>query len=117
VNPGIRQFVDRCYTKVLGRDAEKTGAEDWTNKIANGEWAAGDVAKTGFLCSQEYLNKNTDNETFVETLYQTFMDRASDAAGKADWVGRLKAGATRTEVIDGFANSAEFANILASYGL
>ena len=116
VNAGIRQFVERCYTKVLGRSGEKAGVEDWTNRIATGQMSAEDVAKS-FFFSDEYTNKNTDNGTFVETLYQTFMDRASDPAGKSDWMGRLDAGASRQEVLEGFSRSEEFAGILHSYGL
>lgn len=40
-----------------------------------------------------------------------------EAAGKADWVGRLEQGTSREEVYWGFANSQEFENIIASYGL
>ncbi|MDE6675687.1 MAG: DUF4214 domain-containing protein [Acetatifactor sp.] len=37
--------------------------------------------------------------------------------GKSDWVGRLSAGASREEVLEGFSRSKEFAGILAGYGL
>ena len=116
INPGIRGFVERCYLKALGREGEKAGVEDWTNRIATGAMSAEDVAKS-FFFSDEYINKQTDNEAFVETLYQTFMDRASDPAGKADWVGRLNAGTGRKEVLEGFSRSEEFAGILRQYGL
>ncbi len=116
VNPGIRSFVERCYTKVLGREGEKAGIEDWTNRIATGQMSAEDVAKS-FFFSDEYTNKKTSNETFVETLYQTFMGRASDPAGKSDWVGRLNRGTSRQEVLEGFSRSTEFAGILQSFGL
>ncbi len=116
INPGIRGFVERCYLKALGREGEKAGVEDWTNRIATGTMSAEDVAKS-FFFSDEYINKQTDNEAFVETLYQTFMDRASDPAGKSDWVGRLNAGTGRKEVLEGFSRSEEFAGILRQYGL
>ena len=114
--PGVREFVLRLYTKTLGRQGETMGVEDWTNRIATGQMSAEDVAKS-FFFSDEYADKNTDNETFVETLYQTFMDRTSDAAGKADWVGRLNGGTSRQEVLEGFSRSKEFAGIMADYGL
>ena len=50
-------------------------------------------------------------------LYNLCLGRASEAAGKADWVGRLEQGTSREEVYWGFANSQEFENIIASYGL
>ena len=47
----------------------------------------------------------------------TLLGRAAEAAGKADWVGRLEQGTSREEGYWGFANSQEFENIIASYGL
>jgi len=116
IGPGVRQFVNRCYIKVLGREGEPAGVSDWTGRIARGEETPESTAKL-FFFSEEYANKNTSNEDFVETLYQTFMDRASDPAGKSDWLGRLAAGTSREEVLEGFSRSEEFANILKSFGL
>ncbi len=113
---GVKQFVNRCYLKVLGREGEEAGVADWTGRIARGEQTPESVAKL-FFFSEEYANKNTSNEEFVETLYQTFMDRASDPAGKADWVGRLLSGTSREGVLEGFSRSEEFAGILQSFGL
>lgn len=78
--------------------------------------SAEDVAKNFFL-SEEFINKGLDNENYVETLYQTFMDRASDEAGKTDWVGRLNSGISREEVLEGFSRSSEFSEILKGFGL
>jgi hypothetical protein len=75
-----------------------------------------DVAKS-FFQSVEFGNRNLSNADYVETLYQTFMDRASDEAGKADWVGRLNNGTDRNEVLEGFSRSQEFAAIMESFGL
>ncbi len=116
IGSGARQFVNRCYIKVLGREGEKAGVDDWTSRIASGEQTPESVAKL-FFSSEEYTNKNTSNEEFVETLYRTFMDRASDSAGKADWIGRLAGGTSREEVLEGFSRSEEFAKIMQSFGL
>lgn len=114
---GAENFVARCYTKALGRDAEAAGLNDWTNRIVNREWTAEDVATTGFFCSQEFANKNTSNEEYVAILYRTFLGREYDQAGFDDWVGQLRAGVDRNDVLHGFSRSAEFANIMAQYGL
>jgi len=46
----------------------------------------------------------------------TFMDREPDAAGLADWVGQLDRGEkSRDEIVNGFADSVEFAAIMAQY--
>ena len=55
--------------------------------------------------------QGNDVEDFVERLYEVCLDRASDAAGKADWVGKLKSGSiTGTEAASGFVFSKEFQN-------
>ncbi len=117
VNAGIRAFVERMYLKCLGRAGEEDGIVSWTNRIANGEWQAGDVAKVGFFCSEEYQNKHTDNDTFVKDMYHAFFDREPDEGGYNNWFGKLESGADRLEIIYGFTDSEEFGNLLRSYGL
>lgn len=113
---GIQSFVERLYSKVLGRSGDATGIETWVNVIAGSTMSAEEVSKK-FFFSEEYLLKNTSDEDFVKTLYQTFMDRAADADGQAFWLSYLAGGADRTEVLEGFSRSVEFAEILKSYGL
>ena len=76
------------------------------------------MATTGFFNSPEFLNKGLNDEQYVEVLYQTFFDRASDAAGKADWLDRMhNQGYSREAVLNGFCGSQEFANLKRSFGL
>ena len=74
------------------------------------------VAKSFFL-SEEFNNRKLSDEDYVETLYQTFMDRASDAEGKQYWVSNLKNGMSREKALEGFARSTEFSKIMKSFGL
>ena len=113
---GVRGYVLRMYTKALNRDGETVGVEDWTNRINTGAMSAEAVAKS-FFSSDEFVNRNLSNEDYVETLYQTFMDRASDPTGKADWVNKLNSGVSRQTVLEGFSRSTEFNNIMKSFGL
>ena len=43
--------------------------------------------------------------------------READPAGFDDWVGQLDGGRARGEIEQRFANSSEFAGIVAEYGL
>lgn len=115
-NEGVRNFVLRNYTKALGRNGETNGVEDWCYQINKGKMSALDVAMS-FFHSREFLNKNMSNNDYVECLYETFLGRASDAQGKADWIRQLNSGKSRDEVMKGFAYSREFKNIMAEYGL
>ncbi len=119
-NLGVTQFVGRCYQEVLGRKADTGGLNSWCNFILSSrsmKQGAIQVASDGFFYSKEYLNKNTSNEDYVYTLYRTFLGRDPDFNGYTDWSSKLTNGTDRKEVLKGFANSAEFAKIMESYGI
>ena len=93
------------------------GLNDWCNRILDGQWTINDVSTTGFFNSQEFINKNMSDSEYVKTLYLTFFDRAYDQAGYDDWMNQLANGVDRNTVLQGFANSSEFANLKKSFGL
>ena len=113
---GIRAFVERFYTLVLGRQPDRGGFDNWVTALTNGSYAGVDIAKAFFL-SAEYLNQNTSNDAFVETCYQAFFGRAADSAGKEGWLNALAQGQSREYVLNGFIGSMEFAALAASYGI
>lgn len=114
-NYGVTLFVARLYTQALGRNYDIAGLNDWCDRIADGTWSEKEVATTGFFESPEFLAKNLNNEEYIKVLYRTFLGREYDEQGLADWVGQLNSGRkTRTEVIAGFADSVEFAQIIAN---
>ena len=113
---GVRGYVLRMYTKALNREGEQAGVEDWTNRINTRAMSPEAVAKS-FFFSQEFANRHLSNEDYVETLYQTFMDRPSDAGGKQYWMNKLNSGMSRQQVLEGFSRSEEFSKIMKRYGL
>ena len=113
---GIRAFVERFYTLVLGRQPDKGGFYNWVSALTNGSYAGGDIAKAFFL-SPEYLNQNTSDDDFVNTCYRAFFGREPDAGGKQGWMTALGQGKSRELVLDGFIDSAEFEALAASYGI
>ena len=113
---GIRAFVERFYTLVLGRQPDRGGFDNWVTALTNGSYAGGDIAKAFFL-SAEYLNQNTSNDAFVETAYKAFFGREADSAGKEGWLNVLAQGQSREYVLDGFIGSAEFVALANSYGI
>ena len=76
-----------------------------------------DVALTGFMHSQEFLDKNLGDADFVKVLYRTFLDREFDPAGLNDWVTALASGKSRDDVAAGFAYSQEFSEIMSIFGI
>ena len=115
VTPEIRAFAERLYTCCLDRDPDETGLNDWANALANG--AKGSEVAAGFVFSQEYKNKDASDTQYVLMLYKTMLGREADTYGVTDWVLRLRNGASREAVFNGFVGSAEFANLCQNAGI
>lgn len=116
-NFGLTTFIARLYTRALGRTYETAGLNDWCGRILAGSWTVYDVSTKGFFHSTEFYNRNLSDDQYVKVLYRTFLDREYDRAGYDYWMNRLAAGASRDEVLAGFSNSREFAELMKSYGL
>lgn len=112
---GIEGFVERLYTVALGRASDPYGKADWINRVRVGGNTGADLAR-GFLFSDEFLSKNMSNSDFVDVLYATFFNRPADEH-KSDWLGLMDSGWTKTQVIDGFINSTEWANLCLTFGI
>lgn len=112
----VTAFVRRLYTKVLNRQPDKNGLNDWVSQLKNRTKTGAEVAQ-GFICSQELYKRNLSNSAYVEMLYETFFDRASDKGGKTYWMNQLSTGMSRNYVFRGFANSAEFQKICDKYNI
>lgn len=114
---GVEAYVDRFYSLVLKRNYDESGFNDWVSQLTNQTKEPTEIA-SGFLFSPEYINQNEDNNTFLETCYQAFFGRASDAGGKADWLDKINnQGYTRQQVFEGFIGSQEFVNLVDGFGL
>ena len=115
-NEGVTKFVARCYNLCLGRKADTDGINAWCNQILTGANTAKQAAY-GFVFSDEFKGKNLSDEEYVRTLYRVFMDREADGAGLDAWLNVLAGGQSREHVFNGFADSPEFREICAGYGI
>ncbi len=114
---GVTAFVTRLYRVCLDRTPEAAGLNDWTGQLWNHARSGREVA-FGFVFSKEFQGKNLSDAAYVEYLYKAFFDRASDAAGKADWLNRMHTqGYTREAVFNGFVGSTEFDRLCKKYGI
>lgn len=109
-------FVTRCYSVALGRNADEGGYTYWKNKLYEGESCGAQVGY-GFIFSEEYNKKNATNEEYVTDLYDMYFGRTPDESGFEYWVGLLNSGMSREEIFAGFANSTEFFNLCNRYGV
>jgi len=116
MNPnGTADFVERLYSYALDRQSDPHGKNDWVNRIRNGLSAA-DCAR-GFLYSDEFLKSGVSNSEFLDKLYRIFFDREADSYGKNYWLDLMNRGMSREEVITGFINSVEWANLCLTFGV
>lgn len=112
----VNHFVERLYVEGLGRTFDVAGRDGWTDILLNGGSASAVVH--GFFGSSEFIGLNTSNEEFVTRLYKVFFDRTPDTEGFNNWVTALNNGAlTRTQVVDEFAHSPEWAAFCARYSV
>lgn len=116
VTTSTKKFVERIYTKALGRSGDASGINYWAQEIANENRTPVQVAES-FIFSAEFTNKKLSNTDYIKVLYRTFMGREADKAGLNYWLGRMKAGDDRKTVLEAFAACDEFKTIVKSFGL
>lgn len=112
----VEEFVERLYTTCLGRDSEEQGKLYWTMLLCDGD-KSGAEAGYGFVFSEEYKSKNTTDDEFLDMLYAVYLGREADESGKEYWKDKLNTGISRTFVFRGFAESPEYTEICADYGI
>ena len=107
----IREFVSHCYATVLGREADEAGLNGYTHQIVTGAKTPKQIAHD-FVFSAEFQDKQLSNEDTIRVLYRLYLYRQADEEGLAAWVAQLDAGVSLDEVVNGFAESAEFTAII-----
>ena len=108
-------FVYRLYANCLGRTPDVNGLENWCKNLKNGTTGASIIK--GFVFSNEYKNRVTENYEFVDMLYRTLLGRAADQNGAISWTNKLNYTNTREYVTNGFIFSNEFKGQCAKAGI
>jgi len=112
----VEKFVVRLYDKVLGRTAGDEEISYYTADLLAKKKTGAEVG-AGFVFSLEFTNRELSNTAYVEVLYETFMNRASDPDGMAYWITMLDNGVSRAFVFKGFVESVEYTGICDTYGI
>ena len=122
-NAGVEAFVNSLYADCLGRTADPTGFNDWCTKLTNGT-ITGKEAAYGFFFSPEFMSasQRLSNRELINVYYKVFLNRGADSAGAAYWESKISPSYINNDVaiallFVGFADSTEFANKCASYGI
>lgn len=110
----ITHFVDNLYLVALERPYDVQGRDNWTNQLLVNGKSGSDIVY-GFLNSSEFIGRNLSDEEYITLLYRIFFDREPDAEGMANWKKALAGGATRNDILRGFADSPEWLAYCARY--
>ena len=113
---GTEGFVYRMYTTALGRYPDSKGFFDWVARLKNMDITGAD-AGFAFFFSTEMNDRKLSDKDFITVLYNVFLGRAPDETGMANWLCALSSGMSRQYVFSGFANSTEWKNLCARYGI
>ena len=109
-------FASHFYKAGLNRNPDPTGLDSWVDALKNG-WASGADIAVNFVLSPEFMNRGLTDEDFLTVLYQTLLNREPDSTGLSRWLDALKLGMSRSDVLEGFAASEEFANRCRTFGV
>jgi hypothetical protein len=102
VDPALsdqRAFVQSLYNEVLGRSGSLAELDAWVNVLKTSSQA---VVANAILRSPESLGR------IVDSFYIRFLNRASDAAGRAAWINFLQHGGTEEQLQVAFLSSPEY---------
>ena len=113
---GVEGFVERLYTRILGRQADTAGLKAWADVLKSGKEQGAKVAQ-GFIESEEFRNRSLSNDAYLRILYKTFLNRKPDRGGMDAWMSEMNAGLSRMHIFRGFAESPEFTEICQNFGI
>ena len=98
----VRAHVAAIY-EIFGREPS-TGERDASVAAIRGRTTTVEQELVRLLASDEFYEREggASPSGFVQALYNSVLDRSPDEAGSEYWLDRLDAGATRTDVAQGF---------------
>jgi beta-N-acetylglucosaminidase len=111
-----RQFVERLYSVVLGRQCSAEESNGWVKGLTNNSISCADTAY-GFVFSEEYTSKHTTNRQFIVMLYNTLLNRTPDESEVQGWLDAFTQKYSRKFIFQQFSTAPEFAELCTKYGL
>ena len=112
--------VVHYYRNILSRAPDSSGDAFWRSEAQRLQNKGASpieayiVMATYFFSSSEYLAFNRTDADFVEDLYRTFFNRASDGGGKSYWLDQISGGLPRGNVLNAFMFSNEFSTFMTA---
>ena len=108
----IRHFVESLYVDALGRNGTIEERNQWVGMIL-GQNVTGDMAVETFLTSNEFVNRNLDDEEFIEVINKIFFGGEMSAEAQADVLDDLNNGTSREDIVDQMIDTEAWASVCA----
>lgn len=102
--------IKRLYRAYYLRDADWSGLDYWRNQAASGMtvWEISGHFESAIEFDERY--GDLSNREFIDLVYLNVMGRNADSSGERYWVGQMRDGLTRGELMTYFSDSPEYRN-------
>lgn len=103
----LRAPLVRLYRAVFLRPPDASGFAYWLGRLERGTSLA--AVGQAMTSSAEFRQRygTLDDSAFVDRVYSNVLGRSPDAAGRQHWLGRLRSGTSRGQVVTLMSQSAE----------
>lgn len=103
----LNSTIARLYSAAFNRTPDAAGIQYWVDQVNSGIPLS--FIDGFFASSQEFVASYgaLDTDGFVQQLYQNVLTRAGDAQGVQYWNNAITNGASRGDILNAFAQSAE----------
>ncbi len=104
--------VARLYTAYFGRYPDASGWSYWNARHRAGVGLS--AMSSSFADSAEFrtvYGNAVSNQAFVELVYRNVLNRPSDTEGIAYWLGQMRRGMSRGDLMIYFSESSEFVRL------
>lgn len=113
----VNLFVERLYNICFGRIGDQSGQSYWVEGLLSGKLSGSDCA-ANYVMSAEYESMSLSDQMYIKNLYKALLGREADEEGLNYWLSQMNnKDDGRYFIFCSFANSAEFKDICASYGI
>ena len=109
----IRHFVESLYVDALGRNATIAERNQWVDMIL-GQNVTGDKVAETFLTSNEFVNRNLDDEEFIAVINNIFFNGKMSEDMQADILDDLDLGTSREDIVEQMIATEQWASVCAN---
>lgn len=98
-NEALTIFVADMYLQGLGRSFSALELENGLSSLLDKKTTGYDYVKS-FLSSQEYMNRNTSDESFMSLLFDVVLKTSRDNPDYSQGLSMLASGTSRSDLLD-----------------